>query len=152
MRRNASNDPAVQATVNRAKPWSVPLREEEPDPQLPNGLMHFMNLQSNSIIGQIYDAEQGWGPKNNQNNANKRQTVRRKTCCFFLFFLTTEKNKGTNRSAKNRCAYCIQTVYLANFRKKGRCFMLIFSCSMYVTFLQTLKMMFGWNHDPWGFI
>lgn len=31
--------------------------EDEPDPELANGLMHFMNLQRNSIIGYIYDAE-----------------------------------------------------------------------------------------------
>lgn len=118
--RTVSIDPAVHETVNRAKPWSDPLREDEPDPELANGLMYFMNLQCNSIIGYIYDAEHSWRPINNPNNANEeKQTVKEEEDPFS--FPQKKKRKETHRSwldsQQKWLRICIQTVYLGYYRK-----------------------------------
>lgn len=46
------------------------------DPDRSNGLMHFTNLQRNSIRGFIYDAQHGARPINNQNNERERRNRR----------------------------------------------------------------------------
>lgn len=99
--RTVSNDSAVQGTVSRSKPWSDPSREDEPDPELTNGLMHFMNLQRNSIIGYIYDAEQGWRLINNPNNANKRKN-RQLGRRIIPFFYRKKQEQKQNKKTRDK--------------------------------------------------